>query len=563
LTEEESTHDEFGSSVVYVPCMTSISAQTAAQLSEAPVRLKLLITEGSFVADAEAREVLKQRVRALRPAKTVLVGAQSSAQMDQVYKELQEEGLDVSCAYTGLLAAAADPARNAHTLSDVGNLPKLASGKKAIYLPHVAGVDVGGILRLTEAVPGLELLIAKPGSDPKTWEILKQVIGTLRPRKTVLLGVKKSDQMDEDFRELAAQGLDVCVADGGPCQPSLPDNFGEDSAPVAQWDAGKGASERRASVLSALRDFPRQLSTDMPRQLSLEDGPWLASSQGPWLTSSHTSLMSAIRMSYLLTLIDAVKSEMAPSTGVGAHWKALLLLSVPVTGCLTGFGVQLARSRSSFSLYLPLALSAAILLAGLLARLALGFGRTEFRKLASRKYLWCVGPAIFVAVRYGLQNLAVSMMSSSLFFIIMRMTLIWVALFEALMLRQLPGKLQTVTLMAILLSCISSTVQALEEEDTEASGSMLAIALAVACGFSDAVCDTCYAMLERNFARELLGREKSAELCRIMVMLQAFSLPCYVLMLVWFDSDDAFSGFDMTTFALTVVPVALKVPLFQ
>ena len=32
---------------------------------------------------------------------------------------------------------------------------------------------------------------------------------------------------------------------------------------------------------------------------------------------------------------------------------------------------------------------------------------------------------------------------------------------------------------------------------------------------------------------------------------------------VWFDWDDAFRGFDMTTFVLTVLPVVLKIPVFQ
>ncbi|CAE6969479.1 CTK1, partial [Symbiodinium natans] len=267
---------------------------------------------------------------------------------------------------------------------------------------------------------------------------------------------------------------------------------------------------------------------------------------------SQSTLMSAIRMSYVLSMIDAVKSEMSPSTAVGAHWKALLLLAVPVTGCLTGFGVQLAGSRGSFSLYLPLVLSGVILLSGLLGQLLLGYGCAEFRKLASLKYLWCIGPGIVGGAKYSLQNVAVSMMSSSLFFIIMRMTLLWVAIFEALMLRQLPGKLQTVTLMAVLLSCISSTVQALEEEDSGTSVSMLAIVLSAVCGLADAVFDTSTAVLGRTFARELNGPARNAELCRIMVMLQVFRLPCYILLLVWFDWDDAFRGFDMTTFALTV-----------
>ncbi|CAE7442648.1 CTK1 [Symbiodinium sp. CCMP2592] len=321
--------------------------------------------------------------------------------------------------------------------------------------------------------------------------------------------------------------------------------------------SGSACQDERPSRQPSDISLPSRLDARLPRQFSN-----LSAAEA--IRASYNSILSAVRMSHLLSAIESAKAEKVGAAAFSAPWKALLLLTVPVSGALTGFGVQLATSRGSFSLYLPLVLAGLILLFGLAARLLWFHGFEEFRQLSSRRYLCCFLPGLIGGAKYSLQNLTVSMMSSSLFFIIMRTTLIWVAVFEALMLRRLPDKLQAVTLLAVLLSCISSTVQALEEaEDGTMTVSALAVLLAAACALADAVFDTCTDLLGRKFSAGLSGKEKGAELCRIMVALQFFRLPPYACMLVWFDWDDAFGGFDVTTFALTVLPVVLKIPVFQ
>ena len=189
-----------------------------------------------------------------------------------------------------------------------------------------------------------------------------------------------------------------------------------------------------------------------------------------------------------MTIIEIVESERPAFAGF-QPWLALLLLAVPVTSAFTGFGVQLAASRASFSKYLPLVLSALITVVGLSIHLRIQYGWDGFKKLANKKYLLCLIPGPFGAAKYALQNASVTMMSSSLFFVMMRTSLLWVAILDAVRAKQLPDVLQTITLLAVLLSCISSMLQALEEtEDGAETTPILAVVLAAACGLADALC---------------------------------------------------------------------------
>jgi hypothetical protein len=121
--------------------------------------------------------------------------------------------------------------------------------------------------------------------------------------------------------------------------------------------------------------------------------------------------------------------------------KCVLLVAAPFVVAPTGLGFKLAqRQNMGFFIQTPLLFASIFLGCALTAVLLVKFGAREVKLLFSRRYLLGAFLGITGGGRYMRQNMALSLgMNASLFFVVMKSTVLLGAIFQAFFLRMLPG----------------------------------------------------------------------------------------------------------------------------
>ncbi|CAE8620122.1 unnamed protein product [Polarella glacialis] len=269
-----------------------------------------------------------------------------------------------------------------------------------------------------------------------------------------------------------------------------------------------------------------------------------------------------------LNILDEVEMENLQARGSGVHLLSIMLLvALPLVAGFTGFGVQVAVKRGTgFSIISPLFVASSILMVGYMIYLAVRFGSMEVKKFCSQRYLYCSALGCAGALKSILQNMAVSRMNSSIVFIILRTSMVWVAILEAAYLRTAPTLVKVMTLFIVLIASISYTLVVLEGQSMEAS--LVPIVWSLVAAFADAVLYILTDIACRRFTRGLEGLERQAEMTRILLVEQVWKVMCFALAMFltegpdhWKTEGGPFHGWDAMTFVLAVVPMILKSPV--
>ncbi|CAE7219329.1 unnamed protein product [Symbiodinium natans] len=298
----------------------------------------------------------------------------------------------------------------------------------------------------------------------------------------------------------------------------------------------------------------------------VRSGPGKVRRDSEPVSEDERSGRADVVLSRIITALERLEvEENAPrSLKRKRYAAAMLLLSVPVLSSIVAFGVQLSVAFGrSFSKLGSLFVASSLLVTFLTTHLVLRYGSAEFKKLASRRYLICIVNGMVVASKHTLQAMAVSRMNSSIFFIVMRFALLWMAMFDALYSLKLPG-LKAIGILAVILFSVSITSDSLTSDEEGMEVTMEGVFLALGCALADAGSDIASDVIGSSFTTGLQGTARNCELNRYLVMQQACSIPCYILAAAAIgELPILFRGYDSTVFFLASLPLVLKIPVFQ
>ena len=172
------------------------------------------------------------------------------------------------------------------------------------------------------------------------------------------------------------------------------------------------------------------------------------------------------------------------------HFLATLLTSMPLLSILTCAGFKLAQRKSQtvsagFCIISPLLVASFCNVVILATTLVATHGWPELQGLLSRRYISTAWGSILGALKFLLQNVALSNMSACTFFVVMKASLVHVACLEAVVKRELPDRLKAMTLVGVMLYtalCLLHYIETMED-----SPPMLPILAALGSAFADAV----------------------------------------------------------------------------
>ncbi|CAE7022902.1 unnamed protein product [Symbiodinium sp. CCMP2456] len=119
-------------------------------------------------------------------------------------------------------------------------------------------------------------------------------------------------------------------------------------------------------------------------------------------------------------------------------------------------------------------------------------------------------------------------MNSSIFFIVMRFALLWMAIFDAICSLKLPG-LKAIGIVAVILFSVSISSDSLTSQEEGIEVTTEGVLLELGCALADAGSDIASDVIGSSFTTGLHGKARNCELNRYLLLQQACSIHCYLL----------------------------------
>jgi len=191
------------------------------------------------------------------------------------------------------------------------------------------------------------------------------------------------------------------------------------------------------------------------------------------------------------------------------------------------------------------------------------FGIQEAKLLFSRRFLLMAFNGVAIGGRYILQNIAVSQMNSSLFFVIMKTSMLWIAIFESLQAKAIPQMPKIINIATLLLICLGTVLSIMDGNADTAPIGIMSLAFVAAC--LDAAGDTVEEIISSTFCQQV--ENQGAELNRLLVAEAFWRLVMYVVCLFITNGQDVLDkgltyGWTWHTLLFAALPVVLKGPVF-
>jgi len=275
---------------------------------------------------------------------------------------------------------------------------------------------------------------------------------------------------------------------------------------------------------------------------------------------SSRSLISETSLADVISHIAETQDD-APKVTV---LKVVVLTSMPFLIASTGLGFQLAKKRSPDIFSLPplvITFSGIVCVMGIF--LATKHDWSQVKLLFASKYLWLSVSGIIAGTRFTLQNIALARIDSSLYFIIMKMSLFYLLIIETAKSRTLPKMMHVLVVSGTVLSCTSFIFRTFDSaaESLNAHGLLAAFGSSVA----DAFGDKAFEWITTRFKKE--ADVEDAETIRCILFDAAFKVLFCTLCCFCFEGDGIaqhgfFYGWSYQVFLLAVVPTMIKSPIF-